>query len=78
MASDHCPKCRVDLRGEDGYRTIGHQVLSIYDGTLFWECPDCGHAWPRFSDGGRLGYLSQEYSNEHNWARELREKGETP
>lgn len=39
-------------------RVMGHEVSGIYDGVLFWVCPDCHHAWPRWNDG--LGRLSVE------------------
>lgn len=29
-------------------RVMGHEVSGVYDGILFWTCPDCNHAWPRF------------------------------
>jgi hypothetical protein len=29
-------------------------VRGIYDGILFWECPSCLHAWPRFKAGTAL------------------------
>lgn len=35
-------------------RLMGHQVSGVYDGVLFWSCPDCGKAWSRWTDGGRL------------------------
>lgn len=35
-------------------RVIGHEVRGVYDGVLFWSCPDCRQAWPRWTDGGRL------------------------
>ena len=36
-------------------REMGHEVSGVYDGILFWSCPDCGLAWPRWTDGaGRL------------------------
>lgn len=63
-------ECGADLRGPEipqeyrdaGYygdkthylRVIGHEVPEVYDGTLFWSCPDCGHTWHRFGPGDRL------------------------
>jgi hypothetical protein len=29
-------------------RTIGQEIRGAYDGTLFWQCPDCGGRWHRF------------------------------
>lgn len=31
-------------------RLIGHEVPGVYDGVLYWRCPDCGAAWPRFGE----------------------------
>jgi hypothetical protein len=30
-------------------RMIGVEVRDVYDGVLFWRCPDCKIAWPRFA-----------------------------
>lgn len=34
-------------------RAIGHEIRGVYDGVLFWSCPDCHMAWPRWTDGPR-------------------------
>lgn len=47
-------------------REMGHEVRGVYDGVLFWSCPDCGHAWPRWTDGGRLTDASARYVAEFN------------
>ncbi len=49
-------------------REIGHEVPGVYDGILFWSCPDCGFAWPRWTDGGRLTDESTRYSTLANEA----------
>ena len=59
-----CPGCQATLQG----RAIGVEVQGVYDGVLYWACPDCGHAWPRWSDG-RLGQLSREYAARHGASR---------
>lgn len=51
-----CPHCGADLRGpkipnSDRHysRRIGIEVRGVYDGVLFWQCPDCGgkqNRWP--------------------------------
>lgn len=28
-------------------RTIGIEVMGLYDGVAYWRCPDCGGEWPR-------------------------------
>jgi rubredoxin len=32
-------------------REIGVEVRGVYDGILYWQCPDCGGNWPRFAEG---------------------------
>lgn len=29
-------------------RMIGVEVPGVYDGVLYWRCPDCGAAWHRW------------------------------
>jgi len=33
-------------------RMIGVEVPGVYDGVLYWECPDCGARWHRFTADG--------------------------
>ena len=55
-----CPFC-----GDPDY--VGHEVLGVYDGVLYWVCTKCNYAWPRFTDKRqRLSQLSKEYADEHN------------
>ena len=61
---DGCPEC-----GFEAY--LGYEVLGVYDGVLYWVCPECGHAWPRFTEGlGGLAELSAKYAEQHNQGRE--------
>jgi len=30
---------------------VGVEVPGVYDGVLYWECPDCGAAWHRWTEG---------------------------
>ena len=62
-----CPNCEADLRGEpipaeltgSGFyakgehysRVVGVEVRGVYDGVLYWQCPDCGHKWHRWPVG---------------------------
>ena len=58
-----CPHCHADLRGglipgtgvsqppEYYDRTLSVEIPSLYDGGLFYECPDCGGRWHRWSEG---------------------------
>ncbi len=45
-----------DRAPEDRFygREIGITVRGIYDGVLFWQCPDCTHTWHRFEEGSAL------------------------
>jgi Zn-finger nucleic acid-binding protein len=74
---EFCPHCQVNLQGaaiaEDSRkfylkstthysRTIGVQVLGVYDGVLFWQCPDCGGRWNRWTpEHGRRYEIAEEY-----------------
>lgn len=51
-------------------RVIGHEVSAVYDGILYWSCPDCDRAWPRWVDGGRLTDEAAEHVHRHNRAVE--------
>lgn len=31
-------------------REIGVEVRGVYDGILYYRCPDCGEVWNRFPD----------------------------
>lgn len=48
-----CPHCDTEAYGID--------VDGVYDGILFWVCPACNYAWPRFNDGP-LGALSATWA----------------
>ena len=79
---ERCPSCAADLDGgpipqemvEQGWyapgahwsRVIGREVTGVYDGILYWSCPDCGHAWPRWTDGGRLSLAAAKACAEAN------------
>lgn len=63
-----CPHCGADLTGapipvESRHyygsathfdRRIGVEVRGVYDGVLFWRCPDCGGPWHRWPAGNTL------------------------
>lgn len=78
---ESCPHCGASLQGEpipepsrhwygDGVthysRKIGHEIRGVYDGVLYWSCPDCGEAWQRFTYGGRLTHAGERYVEQHN------------
>lgn len=51
-------------------REIGVEIWGVYDGVLFWQCPDCGFAWARyFGAAVNLNRMSEQYAREHNEAR---------
>jgi hypothetical protein len=61
-----CPHCKANLRGDRiaeparenyGMETHFSRVIGISDGesVRLWQCPDCGHKWPRIGPSGR-GY----------------------
>jgi hypothetical protein len=54
-------------------RVMGHEIRGVYDGVLFWSCPDCGLAWPRWNDGGRLSRVGAHEVARHNAAINDRE-----
>lgn len=31
-------------------RKVGVEVQGVYDGVLFWQCPDCDGRWHRWSE----------------------------
>ena len=59
LLNKNCPKCEADFTGEEipeqdrelfggeshFSRLIAVEDPNIYDGVLFWECPDCSHQW---------------------------------
>lgn len=60
---DGCPLCGVSLLGEPipeasrhhyGSSTHFRREMGVetdgYDGVLYWVCPDCHGAWPRFTN----------------------------
>jgi len=60
--NEKCPHCDADLRGEPipvesrrhygdsthYSRLIGIEIPGVYDGVLYWQCPDCGRRWNRW------------------------------
>ena len=77
-----CPLCSSDQRGtpipqasiEAGYygdsthfcRSIMVEIPGVYDGGLFWMCPDCGGAWHRWEPESRLGLRAQTHIDKQN------------
>lgn len=61
-----CPQCGADFAyGETGQysRKIGVEIQGVYDGVLFWQCPDCQGRWHRFAETDPLYELANYYIN---------------
>lgn len=43
------------------YRVIGVEIPGVYDGCLYWQCPDCGHRWHRWPEGNPLRQAAEDY-----------------
>jgi hypothetical protein len=65
-----CPHCLADLTmswvdndgaTRNGFRYIGMEISGVYDGILFWECPDCKGRWHRFPEGHPYRYKADIY-----------------
>lgn len=71
---DNCPHCGVSLLGTDipaehriyygmathFKREIGFEQ-PVYDGTLYYGCPDCGGLWHRFAADHPLWNAAEQY-----------------
>ena len=79
----YCPGCGTDQRGEkipakyaDCYslgtthywRTVMVEIPGVYDGGLFYRCPDCGRAWHRWPETHPLHAKAVPYVVEANRA----------
>lgn len=75
MSDDQCPNgCDLTggpippedqhLYGQTHYsRKIGIEVWGVYDGVLYWKCPDCGVTWNRWPQLHKLHAIAEEYMN---------------
>lgn len=65
LPEEDCPHCGNRLtynEGGTGYsRKIAVILRGIYDGVLYWTCPDCHGAWHRFPPGDRLHDKAEEW-----------------
>lgn len=83
MLHENCPNCGAWFKGkprkdkpalhfhwiETHYsRLIGVEVRGVYDGILYWMCPDCGFAFHRFAEPYWTD-KAQPYIDEVNAAR---------
>ncbi len=70
--SEACPHCGVRLdymaNGEVFSRAVGVEIPRVYDGVLFWRCPDCGGCWHRFPTGDSRRASADRYAEAHGVA----------
>lgn len=73
MATCPNPNCAVELThrpviASDVTTTrVGVEFPDVYDGILFWRCPQCDWAWPReFRHQRYLALASREQADRHN------------
>ena len=77
MQIDQCPHCSTSLLGEEipaeqrregggthYKREILMEIRGVYDGGLFWMCPDCGCRWHRWPEGHYLHDLAEKHIHE--------------
>jgi hypothetical protein len=57
---------------------MGHEIPGVYDGVLFWSCPDCGMAWPRWTGSDRRGTQAAMYVAAHNSVVEQAQTADSP
>ncbi|MBQ1047835.1 hypothetical protein KBX50_05100 [Micromonospora sp. C51] len=46
-------------------RTLLVEIRGVYDGGLFWACPDCDGRWHRWPPGSRLHAAAEPYVQRH-------------
>lgn len=51
---EQCPKCGANLKDGGYSRKLGIEIRGVYDGILYWMCPDCGEPWHRWPPGDPL------------------------
>lgn len=74
---DNCPICKADMRDGQYSRVIGVEEPAVYDGILYWTCPDFGGAWHRWKNG-RLHDAARRFVFAVNHAIAMHRKGPTP
>lgn len=83
---DICPGCGLELLGDPipeqhahlyggthFRREIGVEIRGVYDGVLFWACPDCGHAWNRWSKDTYRHKLAEHHMDRFKWSNAQRQ-----
>lgn len=70
---DICPNCSAHLEYEhidrdgirrDYSRRVGVEIGGVYDGILFWACPDCGGTWNRWPEDHPRWVVAERYRAE--------------
>ena len=51
---NNCPRCGVELQVGESRRSILVEIQGVYDGGLYFKCPDCGVCWHRWPEGHPL------------------------
>lgn len=77
MSQNTCPHCDTNLIGDPipedirhhygdkthFRRVIGIEVRGVYDGVLYYRCPDCGGTWHRWPEGHYLRRRAEPFVN---------------
>lgn len=78
MKTETCPHCGSSQLGEEipeasrhyygedsthFSRTILMEIQGVYDGGLFYACPDCAGRWHRWPEGHELRARAETYVN---------------
>lgn len=60
-----CPHCGAlfgyEHEGKTYSRAVMVEVWGVYDGGLFWQCPDCNGRWHRWPEGHPLRAKAEPY-----------------
>jgi|14_taG_2_1085336.scaffolds.fasta_scaffold53398_2 hypothetical protein len=43
------------------FKTVGVEVSGLYDGVLYWLCPECNGTWHRWPEGSELYGKARAY-----------------
>lgn len=76
-----CPLCDADLLYEVDGTTYSHtvsvEIQGVYDGGLFYLCPNCEGCWHRWPKGDRLRPVAQVYIDRWNKRAQDKSRGGT-
>jgi len=61
----NCPGCSRPLayeyEGRKYRREFGVEIRGVYDGVLYWVCPNCRARWHRFPEGDPIRDRAEPY-----------------